>query len=248
MDSATEITNNASKESIGFIKYVFNTDEDSKCEMMNMVQYVLLAIIPAILILKAVRVAVPEEDDSKGSIEIVAECLAQIAFIVLAIYFSDKAIRYVPTYSKCDYVKGNILSFLLPFVVLMLTMQTKLGAKINILLDRVMELWHGKSEDAVNVKSGNVKSTQPLAGQHQPSQADTRMDNMQLLPSTPGMTGLPTGVIPPQQSPDFNQMYQSAPTPMVNAHTPGQENMMGMMDQGPIAANEIGGFGGFSSW
>ena len=198
------------------------------------------------LILKAVKVAVPEEDDSKGSFEIVAECLAQVAFIILAIYFSDKAIRYVPTYSKCDYVKGNILSFLLPFIILMLTMQTKLGAKINILLDRVMELWHGKSEDAVNVKSGNVKTTQPLAGQHQPSQADRRTDNMNLLPSTPGMTGMPTGVIPPQGGPDFNQMYQSAPTPMVNAHTPGQD--MGMMDQGPMAANEIGGFGGFSSW
>ena len=199
------------------------------------------------MILKAVKVAVPEEDDSKGSFEIVAECLAQVAFIILAIYFSDKAIRYVPTYSKCDYVKGNILSFLLPFIILMLTMQTKLGAKINILLDRVMELWHGKSEDAVNVKSGNVKTTQPLAGQHQPSQADRRTDNMNLLPSTPGMTGMPTGVIPPQGGPDFNQMYQSAPTPMVNAHTPGQENMMGgMMDHGPMPANAL--VEGFSSW
>jgi len=242
MDSATEVSNNATE--MGFIKYVFNTDEDSKCEMMNMIQYVLLAIIPAILILKAVKIVVPEEDDSKGSIEIVAECIGQIAFIILAIYFSDKAIRYVPTYSKCDYVRGNLLSFLLPFVILMFTMQTKLGAKINILLERVMELWHGKSDDAVNVKSGNVKSTQPLAGQHQPSQADTRPDNMQLLPSAPGMTGLPTGVIPQQQSPDFNQMYQSAPTPMVNAHSPGQENM-GMMASEPVAANA---FGGFSNW
>ena len=106
---------------------------------------------------------------------------------------------------------------------------------------------HGKSEDAVNVKSGNVKTTQPLAGQHQPSQADRRTDNMNLLPSTPGMTGMPTGVIPPQGGPDFNQMYQSAPTPMVNAHTPGQENMMGgMMDHGPMPANAL--VEGFSSW
>ena len=30
MDSATEVTNNATKDSMGFIKYVFNTDEDSK--------------------------------------------------------------------------------------------------------------------------------------------------------------------------------------------------------------------------
>ena len=244
MDSATEVTNNATKESMGFVKYVFNTDEDSKCEMMNMIQYAMLAFIPAILILKAVRVVVPEEDDSKGSIEIVAECLAQVAFIILAIYFSDKAIRFVPTYSKCDYAKGNILSILLPFVILMLTMQTKLGAKINILIERVMDMWHGRSEDAVHVNSNNVKTTQPLAGQHQPSQADNRMDNMNLLPSTPGMTGLPTGTIPPQQSPDFNQMYQSAPTPMVNANEPGQD--MGGMIQEPLAANMMGG--AWSTW
>ena len=47
MDSATEVTNNASKDSMGFIKFVFNTDEDSKCEMMNMT-ICTFAIIPAI--------------------------------------------------------------------------------------------------------------------------------------------------------------------------------------------------------
>ena len=58
------------------------------------------------------------------------------------------------------------------------------------------------------------------------------------------MTGLPTGTIPPQQSPDFNQMYQSAPTPMVNANEPGQD--MGGMIQEPLAANMMGG--AWSTW
>ena len=49
--------------------------------MFNLLQYMVLAIIPCVIILKAVRVLVPEEDESKGSIEIVAEIIAQIAFM-----------------------------------------------------------------------------------------------------------------------------------------------------------------------
>ena len=87
-------------------------------EMMNMVQYVLLAIIPAILILKAVKLVVPEEDDSKGSFEIAAECIAQIAFIVLAIYFSLIKQSDMFLHTAIVNMLKEIFSFLLPFVIL----------------------------------------------------------------------------------------------------------------------------------
>jgi hypothetical protein len=45
--------------------------------------------------------------------------------------------------------------------------------------------------------------------------------------------------MPPQESPDFNQMYQNTANPLQDAATPG-------MTQEPMAANEGGGnmFGG----
>ena len=246
MEKATDVVKSVPNDATGFFKTVFNFDEDSKAEMFNLLQYMVLAIIPCVIILKAVRVLVPEEDDTKGSIEIVAEIIAQIAFMAIAMYFSNKAIRYVPTYSGSNYMGGTDLTgFMLPFMVLLLTMQTKIGAKVNILFDRLMDLWHGRSEDAVQVKDGknNVKVSQPLAGRHAPSQADS-LDNMQLLPNNPGMTmQVPnTTSIQPQQSPDFNLMYQNQVTPMPGAAAPG-----GMESFEPMAANGMIG-GAFSSW
>lgn len=243
MDTAADITKATSRESVGFFKHVFNFDEENKAKIFNMLQYGFMAIIPVLLVLKAVKHFIPEDDESKGSFEIAAECVSQILMILLAIWFTDKAIRFVPTYSTMDYEKFDATSFLIPLMLLMLTMQTKLGAKINILIERIMELWHGKSEDAVQHKQGsNVSVSQPLAGQHAPSQADY-MDQSQLLPSAPGGTGMPN--IAQQQSPDFNNMYQQNTTPMPGAASPGQEGMY--MDQGPMAANMALG-GSFSTW
>ena len=47
-------------------------------------------------------------------------------------------VTFVPTYSKVDYKEVNLLVPMIPFLFLLLTMQTKLGAKINILTERAL--------------------------------------------------------------------------------------------------------------
>jgi hypothetical protein len=235
MESANDVVKAINNDKDGFFKTVFNFNDDSKKEMLNIIQYLILSIIPCVLILKTVRYTMPEEDESKGSLEILAEILGQVTFLILAMYFSNKAIRYIPTYSGVNYVTSqDELSFLLPFMILLLTMQTKIGLKVNILFDRALDLWYGKNEDAkISQGKNNIRVTQPLSGQYNPSQADN--DNMNLLPTNTSMTTqIPT--MNPQQSPDFNSMYQSQNTPMPGAQQPGIE---------PMAANEMGGF---SSW
>jgi len=243
MSNVVESAKKIPETSASFFEYVFNFDDDSKCGMINMVQYSVLALVPVVLLLKGIKNFVPEDDDSKGSLEILAECVGQIAFIVLAIWFTDKMVRYVPTYSKCNYSAFNSTNFLLPFIILLTTMQTKFGAKLNILADRVVDLWHGKQpgDAGAQQKNNNVRVTQPIsgAGQHHPSQAD-HLDQSQLLPGNPQLTAMPniapqpqaqqsgaTQQVAPQQSPDFNAMYQE-----------------------PMAANAAigGGMFGGSSW
>ena len=253
MDNITETVKAVPSESLGFLKYVFNFDDENKCEMLNMGQYAVLAIIPVLLVLKAVKHIIPEEDDSKGSLEIMAESIGQLLLIMCAIWFTNKIIRFVPTYSGCDYGKFNATNFLLPFLIILATMQTKLGAKLNILLDRVVDRWEGRTSDSQQKSSDGsvVRVSQPLAGQnqpqHQPSQADYQ-DRNQILPSNPQLTSMPQmnqapqQQLSPQQSPDFNQMYQNQATPLQDAHTPS-------MSQEPMAANEgMGGMFGGSAW
>ena len=241
MDSATSVMNSVSGNKNSFVGVVFSFNDDSKSEMLNMLQYTVLALIPSILILKAVKHIAPEEDDSKGSIEISIEILFQLAFMILAMYFTNKAIRYIPTYSEVEYISGGDLTlFLLPFVILLFAMQTKVGAKANILYERLNDLWNGRGGDDNNANAGKngVKVSQPLAGQHYPSQADT-LDTSRLLPNNTGLTTrMPVARIQPQQIPDFDPMHNSQHTPMPGASTPGMSE--------PTAANDFGG--GFSNW
>jgi hypothetical protein len=247
MEKVNEAINADSSEGLNFFKYVFNFDEENKNSMMNMIQYTILSIIPVLITLRLIKHIIPEEDETKGSLEIVLESVGQIILIVLAIWFTNKIIRFIPTYSGEHYGKFNETNFIIPFIIILATMQTKLGAKLNILIDRVIDLWHGKKEGNASLQGQGqqqgggqsmLRVTQPFAGQHQVSQADY-LDRNQILPSNPQLTAMPQ-----QQQPrtDFNGMYQNNPTPMPGAMTPG-----GMMAMEPMASNEMGG-GGWSSW
>jgi len=238
MDSISDSVKSVQDESMGFFNYVFNFDNENKMRIMNMLQYTLLAIIPILLILRGIKHLIPEEDESKGSFEILAESIGQVILIMVSIWITNKIINYIPTYSGEDYPKFNEISFVLPFILLLATMQTKLGAKFNILIDRTMNLITGKNgEEGVNNKEKGqgqnvVRVTQPLGGggMHQPSQADY-LDRNQLLPSNPQMSAMPSMQATATQQqpgvPDMNSMYQQ----------PYNE---------PIAANDGGGWG--SAW
>ena len=242
MDKVSEAAKDVGQQSTGFIQYILNFDDDTKCELMNMGQYSMLALIPIMIMLKGIKHFIPEEDESKGSLEILAESIGQIMLILVGLWFTNRLVRYVPTYSGCEYGKFNPVNFLVPFLLILTTMQTKLGAKLNILAERITEMMVGKDEEpakgAKKLHGGKVKVTQPLAGQHQPSQADF-MDHSQLLPSNPQLTAMPQ--VPAQHQPgkNFDQMYQQ------NAGVTVDPQMIE-----PMAANEAvgGGMFGGSAW
>jgi hypothetical protein len=235
MDKITDGVKSIQNESSGFFSYVFNFDSENKHRIMNMLQYTLLTIIPVLLILRGIKHIIPEDDDSKGTIEILAESVGQVILIMLAIWLTNKIINFIPTYSGEEYPKFNEISFVIPFIIIMATMQTKLGAKFNILIDRFMQLIgvgrgdYDKKEQQKGGQQNVVRVSQPLAGQHQPSQADY-LDRNQLLPSNPMLSSMPTK-FPPQQ------LQQQQPT---------QGQDFYPMSNEPMAANEGGG--GWGSW
>ena len=243
MDKVSEAAKDVGQQSTGFVQYILNFDDDTKCELMNMGQYSMLALIPIMIMLKGIKHLIPEEDESKGSLEILAESVGQITLILVGLWFTNRLVRYVPTYSGCEYGKFNPVNFLVPFLLILTTMQTKLGAKLNILAERITEMTVGKEEPIKGAKKqhgGQVRVTQPLAGQHQPSQADF-MDHSQLLPSNPQLTAMPQvpNHQPKQQGQNFDQMYQQ------NAGVTVDPQMVE-----PMAANEAvgGGMFGGSAW
>ena len=242
MDSLSETAKDTSKETLGFFKYVFDFNDDNKNAMLNMLQYTVLSIIPLFLVLKVTKNYVPEVDEYKGSLEILAESLFQIIFIVLSFWFINRIIFYIPTYSRENYKDFNEITYILSFVFILLTLQTKLGDKLRILSERVMELWSGENNAKNDEKAKNIKVSQPLS--HQPSQADYLGSMPPMMPPPPPaqMTNMKSQTneyaLPKQTLPDYNQMHMNQNNPLVGAAQPG-------IMQEPMAANE--GFGAFGS-
>jgi hypothetical protein len=216
-----------------------------------MFQYIIIALIPVVLILKFVKEYIPEDDEKKDNLEILLEIILQLGVLFVAIYFIDKITRYFPTYSKVPYSKFNEVSFIIPTLLLMFTMQTKLGAKINIIYNRARELWGGSKSGftggnanngtaVVNVNGQNIRIRQPIVSNnmHQMSRADS-LDNALIAP-------------PSNQMPNNNvSMIDSLPN-MMNAN--GSNNYQAqamqtafMESMEPMAANgALGGIFGSS--
>jgi hypothetical protein len=241
MDSLEETSKVSSK--MTFFKYVFNFDEDSKNDMMNLVQYAVLAIIPVIVLNKTMQKYVPEADEEKGSAEILAEVIFQIVFMFLGLFFIHRIISYIPRYSGTKYPDYHVVFSVLPTLLILLSLQTKLGEKVSILFDRVVELWEGKSSDDKKKKGkGNVKVTQPISqGQSAIVTQSLYTGNSNLGASSDGTSISQLPMVGTQQQPDYNSMYRKDTTPLVGAATPGFEQPMIM------AANEALGGSAFGS-
>lgn len=228
----------------GFIKTVFPFDDEQKGLLLNIIQYTVLAIIPVVVLLKLIKTYIPEAEDDKGSLVILVEVIGQIVVMFISLYFIHKIIEYIPTYSGLRYGDVNIFNIIPAILLISITMQTKLGEKIQILMDRLWELYEGQTSSNGKNKSnqdngqGQVRITQPLSQQYstQPQQPA-----MSMPPPQAQMTNMKsqTNEYSIPQTPNFNNMYAGPETPLVGAATPGS-----IME--PMAANDYFG-GGFGS-
>ena len=242
MDNLEEITD-VSKNN-GFFKTVFMIDKTEKGYLLNIMQYTLIAMVPVILILKLLKNYVPEVDEEKGSLVIGSEVVAEILFIMVAVYFLHRIIVYIPTYSGVNYGNVDLTNIIIMFLFIIFTMQTKLGEKVQILVDRVVELIEGKSslKDTKKTSDSNVKVIQPISNQFISNPTVEQMLTPQMTNIKAQTNEYSLNQQPQQSSPNFNNMYSGPNTPMVGAATPGD----GMTE--PMAANSFGGGSFGSSW
>ena len=226
----------------GFLNHVFNFDTETKSNMMNITQYLVLAIIPMSFYTHFVNNMMSEYDESKSNLEVTAEVLGHLLLTLLGLFFIDRIITYVPTYSGRNHGTFNIFSVLLIILIFAYEANTKVGTKMKLLIERVSELWHGKKEDAKKQKENNsvVKVSQPISRGGMPTHQASRAD---YLNSHNAMVS-PTQMLPPanepQQESGGNNMYNSGGfNGLVNAQGPNMQNE-------PMAANDgISAFSGF---
>lgn len=239
-----------------FFKYVFNFDDDSKSEILNLMQYALLALIPVLLLNKGISKYIPESDDSKSSLEISAEIIIQVIVIFLGLLLINRVITYIPTYSGVNYPEINVISIVLIALMIILSIQTKVGEKANLLIERLIDMWEGTSEKDAKKKNGkktsNVKVSQPISNNYNQHPSNLALSKsysdgtaINSLPTNDMVQNNAQNMLAPQQLPNYNNMFEKDTTPLVGAAAPSM-SQEGFME--PMAANSVlgGGFG--SSW
>ena len=235
----------------GFFKYVFNFDDNTKSELLNIIQFSVLSLIPVVILNKAMQRYVPEAEEQKGSLEILAEIVIQMLVLFLGLFLVNRIVTFVPTYSGTKYPDFSIINVILIGLVILLSLQTKLGEKVSILTDRINELWEGtvnkndSKKKATNTKTNNQNNTnntnagtvtvsQPISQPQMNSQSQQAAMNQSL-----------------SQLPDYNSNYVNAndASSLIGNTSPGMESMMNMQGgfNEPMAANSVLGGSAFGS-
>jgi hypothetical protein len=212
-----------------FFTHVFSMSEESNAEILNVIQYSVLGVVPIVVLNKSIQRFIPEADPDSSSIEILAEIFIQLIVMFVGIILIHRIITYLPTYSGFKYENLTLTNVILAFLIIVLSIQTKLGLKVNILFDRIVELWNGPSIDKKEGMKNKVNVSAPVS-RHTPSQADY-LDN----------TNVQQNVFPPAPvaTTRQNSVMESYDNMM------GGNNQMPDMNPGPMAANGLlgGSFG-----
>jgi len=186
-----------------FLSYMSTITEQDKTTILNLGQYILLAIVPITILLKLLAHFSPIQDPSKGSIELLIEVVMQLLVVVIALYFIHKMILYLPTYSKKAYEHVNFTTIVLPFIFLLFTLDTNIGDKVNVLLERVMVMIGLKKENFENEEYEEKINTPtslvldpPVGNSMMPMNTAPEVNRAMSHPSTHAPTNMGTQCVP----------------------------------------------------
>ena len=198
--------------------------------MLNIIQYSLLAILPVVLLNKSIQRFIPEADDEKSSLEILIEVFIQIVAMFCGIIIIHRIITYIPTYSGFKYESLALTNVIIAFLIIVLSIQTKLGIKTNILVGRIYDLWNGPDDSKKDKVKNGVRVNKGQGSQHSPSQADY-LDN----------SNVQQGMFPPapqvsnRQNAGDGGFYDH----MMGSKGASNDGGYGLMSSGPVAASSL---------
>jgi hypothetical protein len=221
-----------------FISHVFSSTEEGKAEFLNVIQYSSLAVIPVVILNKLIQRFIPEADLDKSTLELLAEIIIQLVVMFCGIIIIHRVITFLPTYSGYKYENLTLTNVILAFLILVLSIQTKMGIKVNILYDRLLDLWNGTDDGEKKTKvKKSVRINEGMSSQHAPSQSD-------YLDSSPSGAFPPLPASTSNGSPNgtYDTMMRGSPSSNRGGNGDGM-----YFDQGPMAANGVlgGSFGSF---
>ncbi len=239
------LQNSSGMSNNGFIKHVTRFDTETKSELSNLLQYLIIVIVPIYVLNRTINGVIPKFNESKGNIELLGEVIMQVISLLLGIFIIHRIVTFIPTFSGNNLGDLNFMNVVL--IIVFSGLNSENGKKINHVYNRLLGVWNGEKPEKNEKKDDNavVKVSQPISGNplqapqptHQASRADYVNTHQQMG------TGALSQVVQQVQT---GQQLNNA------VGTGGQQGSpdMGMMGGGllaePMAANS--GFGAFSSF
>lgn len=242
----------------GFFTYVFKLSRFKQEDLMNITQYTILSIIPVLLFVYFTKKYFPLVSANDSSIYIFLITFFELVFMMMGIFFIDRIVNFIPTYSGKYYEPINLTTVVIIFVLFMLIINAGFRERTNVLLER-FDKWFW-IDDAITKKlGGNVRKFNIFSGDikkdgeyNNDAKSKNKMSqeasvNAPLPTQGPILPNPMTnygGTMPTQQAPNFNQPAFSAPRTQQ-----GNANNAPAIQEGfsePLAANDA--LGGGSSW
>jgi len=209
--------NDHSPSSPSLLGHLFTFNNEYKHDLFNILQYSFISLIPCVLLNKIIQYNIPDATTNKGSIEIILEIILQLVLLLTGLWFIDRFTTYFKTFSTTPYPKHSVLLFSLGLTIILISIQSKLGEKINILYDRAVTSINGPSTSS---------SSQTKKHQQQQSIPDVQIlgNNHNLQMDTTNISSLPV----------INQSLQSSPIQPQYLYNQSQQ-------QQPIITSGLGG-------
>jgi len=201
IDPTMPIQQGGGGEDKSFVDYMTSFSSTEKGQLMNLVQYCGIAIIPLLAVLKLMKIYMPISNPLKPTSELVFEVILQLVVILVAFFFIHKLVLYFPTYSQINYDGFSLLSGMLPLLFLMFTLDTRISEKLNVLFDRLLgmlglikEPYEGEEEDNEAGGNGNAKQI------HEPMQTIAREPIQTSVEELAGMSSMNGSMVEPMSN------------------------------------------------
>ena len=168
IDPTMPVQSGGSNSDKSFVEYMTSFSATEKGQVMNLVQYCGIAVVPLLALLKLMKMYMPIRNPLKPTSELIFEVVIQLLVILVAFFFIHKFVLYFPTYSQVNYDGFSLLSGMLPLLFLMFTLDTKISEKLNVLFDRLLSMLglikepYGEQEEEENEKKKKEPQMMPL--------------------------------------------------------------------------------------
>ena len=120
----------------GFFSYVFKLSKFKQADLLNFVQYSSLSIIPVLILYYLIKKFSFRCTYADSSLYIISITLLPIVLFVIGIYFIDRLINFIPSFSGKYYDVINLTNISILIIIILLTSRGGYQERTSILLYR----------------------------------------------------------------------------------------------------------------